>query len=49
MISESRANRELSRNCKCTTGVHESEPDLLSNTINLNNLCERHREVKNEF
>ena len=30
VISESRANRELSRNCECTTAVHESEPDLLS-------------------
>ena len=31
VISESRANRELSRNCECTTAVHESEPDLLNN------------------
>ena len=35
VISESRANRELSRNCECTSGVHESEPDLLSNTTTL--------------
>lgn len=35
VISESRANRGLSRNCECTSGVHESEPVLLSNTINL--------------
>ncbi len=47
-ISESRANRELSRNCECTSDVHESEPGLLSNIINLNNLCVRHREVQNE-
>ena len=35
VISESRANRGLSRNCECTTTVHESEPDLLSNTSTL--------------
>ena len=44
MSSESRAIRELSRNCECAMSAHESDPGLLIAAINLNNLCERHKE-----